>query len=83
MFLITISCMHDDIPLRVFGDREAAVEFAKAHDGKVPESTLDMLSIDPPETLGVALWTFGGDGVLVSREILRWFEDETREGDAA
>lgn len=73
MYLVTIACHHDDIPLRVFGERDAAVEFATAHDGKVPDSTLDMLSIDEPESLGITVWDFDDVGVLSNREHVQWW----------
>lgn len=73
MYLVTITCPHDDIPLRVFGERDAAVEFAKAHDGKVPEATLNMLSIDEPESLGMTVWDFDDYGLLIRREHVQWW----------
>lgn len=79
MYLVAVCCQMDDIPLRIFGERDAAVDFARTQDGTVPEAILEILVIDQPVAMGISVWDFDGSGLCVKRDHIRWFCDERKE----
>ena len=75
MYLVTMRCNVDDIAIRLFAEREPAVEFASTLGTKIDDSIMDIYKMDQSESLGIVLIGFDADGVPCSTEILKWFDE--------
>ena len=66
----------DDIPLRLFNERDAAFRFAESADWQPPIQAARILGLPDCSTpINIAVWAYR-DGEPVSRVIVRDWEDE-------
>lgn len=70
----------DDVPLRLFDDRDAAFDFAKTAGWDPPETMMKVMQLPKISTpTCITIVTFR-DGEPISRVVVRAFEDEAWEG---
>ena len=75
-YLVSLCHSMDDVPLRLFEDRDRAFEHAAAIGWDVPEDLIKRLELPDCSTPCVITVTTFQDGVPVSRVIVRSYEYE-------
>jgi len=82
-YLVMLSHSLDDIPLRLFADRDEAFEFAESIGWELPLTIQKILELpDCGTPCVIAVWAYR-DGEPVSRVIVRdWEDDDEAEVDS-
>lgn len=76
VYLVTLSHGMDDVPIRLFDDRDEAFAFAETMWWDVPDDLSQRLELPDCDTPAVISITTFGDGVPISHVIVREAIDE-------
>jgi len=74
-YLVLVCCIEDGVPVRLFGDYDEAVQFAKTFDADAALRAWELLDRSATGPLWVDVVTFK-DGIPTNSEHIRDIDDE-------